>query len=134
MNQFESTLVRPETLVDEFKRQGHFDQIRKSLFQAFLQSEQHAAFRAEAEAFLKGHVMAEVDRMVYRDARLRHSDLMHALDQQPFLDQLLRELCRNGSTGEGLLSDDSPITHQIREQVMAMVPHDVTEARPADVA
>ena len=132
MSASESSYSTPETIVDEFKRQGHFDQIRKKLFDAFLQSDQHAAFRAELEVFLKDHVMAEADRMVYRDARLRHSDLMRAFDQQPYLDELVRELCRNGDK-EGLLSDDSPISHQVHEQVVTMMATDVSGTSTTDV-
>lgn len=134
MNTPETAFSTPEALVDEFKRQGHFDQIRKNLFNAFLQSEQHSAFQAELETFLKDHVMAEADRMVYRDARLRHSDLMHALDQQPFLEQLVRELCRNGEKEGGLLSDDSSISHQVHEQVATMVMDDTTTSSTPDVS
>lgn len=133
MNTSDTTFSTPEALVVEFKRQGHFDQIRKKLFNAFLQSDQHAPFRAELEAFLKEHVMAEADRMAYRDARLRHSDLMHALDKQPYLDQLVRDLCRNDDK-DGLLSNDSAVSRQIRDQVVAMVSADASDTSIPDVS
>ncbi|WFD31708.1 hypothetical protein MSPP1_002747 [Malassezia sp. CBS 17886] len=92
--------LTPDVLVDEcvhqrirltrrFKRQGHFDHMRKHLFQQFQHSAHQQALLEQIESHLKQHVRAEADRLAYRDARLRHSELMHEADRLPVLDKLV---------------------------------------------
>lgn len=121
--------LTPDALVDEFKRQGHFDQIRKQLFQEFQQSAQLAEFKEAAEACMMQYTEKEPDRLVFRDARLRHSDLMRELDRHPLLDQLVEKMGRtNAPKAEGedeasantLLGAHGQIAQQIRQQIVQM--------------
>ena len=118
MTDHSSQKISPESLVDEFKRQGHFDQIRKQLFLEFFQSERQRQFRDHIEAHLSLHIDHEADRLARRDARLRHSDLMHELDQHPLLDELVRELDEGPAP---LLAPEGSVTKQITGQLEAMV-------------
>lgn len=123
--------LTPDALVDEFKRQGHFDQIRKQLFQEFQQSAQLAEFKEAAEACMMQYTEKEPDRLVFRDARLRHSDLIRELDRHPLLDQLVEKMSRTDAVkaeGEGqgqasadtLLGAHGQIAQQIRQQIVQM--------------
>ena len=106
-------------LMTRFMRQGHFDQLRKQMLRDFLQSERHAAFREQLESYLHDYVSKDAERLAYRDARLRQSDIMHALDQHPLFDELVSDLSKQGK--ESWLGEGGRLAEQVREQVTRMI-------------
>lgn len=118
--------LTPDVLVDEFKRQGHFDQVRKQILQDFQHSAHQEEFAQEAEAAMMHYIQDNPERLVYRDARLRHSDLMRELDRTPLLDQLVAKLSANqegsdaSSDPSALLGPEGRIAKQIRRQLVQM--------------
>ena len=110
----------PDALAEEFMRQGHFDQLRKQMLHEFLQSEEHAVFREQLETRLHECVTKDVDRLAFRDPRLRQSDVMRALDKDPIFDQLLSNLSRPGQTAPWL-GEHGRLAEQVREQLTAMI-------------
>lgn len=121
-----TTQLTPEALVDEFKRQGHFDQIRKQIFQEFQQSPQLPVFLQQAENAMMHYAEKDSDRLVFRDARLRHSDFMRELDRNPLLDRLVEELSgakepTDSSNESGpLLGAEGRVARQVRQQLAQM--------------
>ncbi|PKI84038.1 hypothetical protein MVES1_002083 [Malassezia vespertilionis] len=116
-----------DALIDEFKRQGHFDQARKQLFQNFQQSAHHAAFLEQSEACMMQYVDKEADRLVYRDARLRHGELMRALEQLPLFTELVESLSKQTHDmgtdvpKEAMLGAQGQIAQQMRSQLAQMI-------------
>ncbi|WFC96149.1 hypothetical protein MBRA1_002805 [Malassezia brasiliensis] len=132
-----STQWTPEALVEEFKRQGHFDLIRKQILHEFQQSAHHAAFVEQADTAMMDALQKRPDHYVFRDARLRHSDLLRELDQNPLLPDLVEKLATRNATseaagdshGEALLGPRGRIAHQVREQLSQML--QASESRTA---
>ncbi|WFD43966.1 hypothetical protein MPSI1_002631 [Malassezia psittaci] len=127
-SELSSEAYTPSFLVDEFKRQGKFDQIRKRILHEFQQSEHFPGFLQQAEESMLRFVESHADRLVFRDARLRHSDLMRELDQNPLLDQLVENMSQQNSAGisaepskPALLGQHSSTAYDIRQQIDAMV-------------
>lgn len=100
-------------------RQGHFDQLRKEMLRDFLQSERHAAFREQLESFLHEYVSNDAERLAYRDARLRQSDVMHALDQHPLFGELVSDLSQHDRAS--WLGEDGRLAQQVRAQLTRMI-------------
>ncbi|WFC99651.1 hypothetical protein MYAM1_002396 [Malassezia yamatoensis] len=124
-----SSAYAPSFLVEEFKRQGQFDQIRKRILQEFQQSGHYPGFLQQAEESMLRFVESHADRLVFRDARLRHSDLMRELDQNPLLDQLVENISQQPNSAEiaadpakpALLGQHCSTAYDIRQQIHAMV-------------
>lgn len=104
--------------MDEFKRRGHFDHVRKQLLQQFQENHQDALL-SELDVRLEEYVEQEADRLALRDARLRHADLMRHADRLPIVDSLGDRL-RN-SQGDALLAKDGPIEQLVSSHVAALV-------------
>ncbi|KAL4402090.1 hypothetical protein ACI68E_001742 [Malassezia pachydermatis] len=124
-NSGEPTWPLPDTLVDQYKQQGHFDQTRKALYQAFLQSEQYKEVHAKLHAFMQAYVEKGADRLVYRDARLRHSDLMHALNREPWFEEAMSALANtkdeSQTTSQPWLDEHGDLAQQVRAQLALML-------------
>ena len=134
-----STQWTPEALVEDFKRQGHFDLIRKQILHEFQQSAHHAAFVEQADNAMMDALKKRPDHYVFRDARLRHSDLLRELDQNPLFPDLVGKLAAphamsesaSGGDGDGeaLLGPRGRVGQQVREQLAQML--QASESRTA---
>lgn len=109
-----------------FMRQGHFDELRKAIFRDFLSSEQHKEFREQLELFLHEHVSQDAERLAYRDARLRQSDVMRALDQHPIFEQLLTVLSQDRGENGLCFGEDGRVAEQVRSQLRSMLYSHIT--------
>lgn len=127
--------VAPPVLVDEFKRRGHFDLLRKTLFNEFKQSPQFPAFLQQLDACLDEHLQKDLDRLASRDVRLCHSELMRELDRLPLLENLVKDLSqKREATAEQadaapLLGSDGAMAKKIEEQVQQLVQLHTTPAQ-----
>lgn len=119
--------VAPHVLVDEFKRRGHFDLLRKTLFNEFKQSPQFPAFLQQLDACFDEHLQRQLDRLASRDVRLCHSELMRELERHPLLDELVKDLSRKPepsaeqADAAPLLGSDGAMAKMIEEQVQQLV-------------
>lgn len=112
--------MAPDALVDEFKRRGHFDMVRKQLLQQFQAGPHHDALVAELDARLAEHVDRDADRLAFRDARLRHAELLRHAERLSIVDSLGARL-RDGRDADALLARDGPFAHTVAEHVAALV-------------
>ncbi|WFD34471.1 hypothetical protein MCUN1_001312 [Malassezia cuniculi] len=120
-------------LVDEFKRRGHFDQVRKQLLQQFQEGGQMDAILKELDDRLEEHVTREADRLAFRDARLCHADLMRHADTLPIVNSLGERLRGSHDSAEGaLLAQDGPIAQTIAAHVAALVAAHADSSSGAD--
>lgn len=104
--------------MDEFKRRGYFDQVRKQLLQQFQEGHQ-GALLSELDDRLEEYVEKEADRLAFRDTRLRHADLMRHADRLPIVDSLGERL--RDPQGVALLAKDGPIAQLVSTHVSALV-------------
>jgi hypothetical protein len=82
-----STELTPRRVVEEFKRAGHFDSIRKQLFLAFQASEQKKTFVDSLDRFLLRRLedlsVNQRHRLASQDKRLQHSELNKWIEEDP---------------------------------------------------
>lgn len=117
----EAETLSPQELVDEFKRQGHFDEIRKQLYRDLRGSERHAAFEADVSSFLLRYTREHADHLVYRDPRLRQSDLMHAVAREPLLSELVARVADMDGSSSAVLGEHGAVAQRIRAQLPALL-------------
>ena len=118
------TAVSPATQIEEFKRRGNFDVLRKELMQAFRESVHMDGFLRQLDESMLAHIDKDADRLVYRDVRLRHSDLMHELDRQAIYQETIQRLSTPAGDGGPvpLLGAGGAITQRITERIADFLP------------
>lgn len=106
--------------------------MRKQLFLAFQESEQQAELRHAAEAEMMACVEKEADKLVFRDTRLRHSELMRHWEKDALLDRLVASV--RETTKPTAAETDARTTLQIRERLSAMIASTATPTNDAPVS
>lgn len=102
--------LTPRQVVEEFKRAGHFDSIRKQLFLAFQSSAQKGAFIESIEQLLLKRLENLSDnrrqRLSMQDKRLQHSELNKWIEEDPKAAEAFQTLFASLRGGDSLDAAD----------------------------
>ncbi|PWN49728.1 hypothetical protein IE53DRAFT_369520 [Violaceomyces palustris] len=93
--------LTPSDIVDEFKRQGHFDEMRKALLQSFQSGGLKRPLMERIEELLVSKVEEDHSRLSSRDSRLQHDALMREIDRFPVFDRLMEDLKKEDNHEDG---------------------------------
>lgn len=115
-----TSLLTPRVVVEEFKRSGHFDAIRKKMFTSFQSSEHKNLFLHDMEKLLSQRLRdlpSEKRRnLANKDVRLQHSELNGWLEDSPEVAKVIDTLFESlrgdmkGNTMTLLAHDDGALS------------------------
>jgi len=85
------SINNPSKLVEEFKRSGDFDRIRRELLAQFQNSEYLAAFKSRVEDVARQRLTSD-HNLLYMPQEFIHRELMQELDRFPIVERSTSEL------------------------------------------
>ncbi|KAI0771483.1 hypothetical protein BD413DRAFT_548907 [Trametes elegans] len=86
-----STITNPTQLVEEFKKSGEFDRLRRELLKDFRQSEGLAAFLARVEDIAKQKLESD-PKLQYMPEATVTREIMQELERYPIVERAVSDL------------------------------------------
>jgi len=83
-------MSNPEQLVDEFKKSGEFDRLRRELLMAFQRSERHEAFQSRVYDIARERLASD-DKLISQSQDTVYRELMGEMDRYPVLERAVAE-------------------------------------------
>ncbi|GBE79146.1 hypothetical protein SCP_0203430 [Sparassis crispa] len=123
-------IINPTQLVDEFKKSGEFDRLRRELLSQFRNGEGIASFMARVEDITR-QKLASDQKLQYMPDAAASRELMQELDRYPIVERAVADVAMLSdpvfATGirdsvKKILSEDRKVTSEIAPQTDANAP------------
>ncbi|KAL6306774.1 hypothetical protein BKA93DRAFT_840524 [Sparassis latifolia] len=117
-------IINPTQLVDEFKKSGEFDRLRRELLSQFRNGEGIASFMARVEDITR-QKLASDQKLQYMPDAAASRELMQELDRYPIVERAVADVAMLSdpvfATGirdsvKKILSEDRKVTSEIAPQ------------------
>jgi len=108
------TIINPTQLVDEFKKSGEFDRLRRELLTQFQRGDSTASFTSRVEDIARQRLLSD-QKLQYMPPDAAHRELMKEMDRYPIVERAVGEL--------QMFADPSFIT-EIRNSVQKILRED----------
>ncbi|KIM67836.1 hypothetical protein SCLCIDRAFT_46662, partial [Scleroderma citrinum Foug A] len=84
------SVLNPKQLVDEFKKSGEFDRLRRELFTQFQRSDRIAAFKSRVDDIARQRLASD-HKLIQMPHDAVHRELMGEIDRYPIIERVVAE-------------------------------------------
>ncbi|KZT27005.1 hypothetical protein NEOLEDRAFT_1061726 [Neolentinus lepideus HHB14362 ss-1] len=91
-------IKNPTQLVDEFKKSGEFDRLRRELLKQFQKGDGIESFMARVEDIARQRINAD-QKLQYMPPEAVHRELMQEIDRYPLVERAVADVCMFSDPG-----------------------------------